>query len=64
MKDGWMYIYKEKNQIWIDGIKKKKYPAWANRVPATFEGWTEAMGGKMNLYTPDWQKVKTFKIPA
>ncbi len=63
MKNVWMYICREGNTLWIDGVKKRKFPEWAGDVPDLFEGFADKCEDAIDLYSDDWQKVKTIELP-
>lgn len=40
----WMYIVKENNEVWIDGVKKRKPPKYTETLPDGFSGFVKVSG--------------------
>ncbi len=59
MKDEWFFVVMEDGVLWMNGVRKRKQPIYANRIPLNFEGWLHVFeDGKIAIYTTTWEVVK------
>lgn len=57
----WTYIYKDRDGFWDEGIRKRKLPWYANRVPNGFMGFVKITDKSATLYNKDWSIRKTIR---
>lgn len=60
----WTYIYKDKTGYYVEGVRKRKPPEYAARVPIGFMGFAKITDKTVTLYNKDWTVCKVIKRTA
>ena len=57
----WTYVCKDKTGYYVEGVRKRKPPKYAARVPNGFMGFAEIANKTVTLYNKDWTVRKVIK---